>query len=76
MMDFRDIWLGMTKPERLTLSERLGTSYKYLQKLAGGFGVPSLAFAQEMKNAMPDLDIEGFIRAKERAGKRAPSRVA
>lgn len=69
-MDFRDAWLGMTREQRDALVARLETSYGYLQKLSGGFGVPSLEFAQKLKRELPALDMDGFIRAKEGAGKR------
>lgn len=70
-MDFRDIWLGMKKQEREALAARLGTSYGYLQKLSGGFGTPSLDFAQAIKCVLPKVDLAGFARARQRAGKRA-----
>lgn len=79
LMDFRDLWLGMPRPKREQLARRVGTSYAYLQKLAGGFGTPSLEFVQRMKVVLPKLDVEGFLRAKQQAGKRArvtTSRVA
>jgi hypothetical protein len=69
----------MPRPQRVELAERIGTSYAYLQKLAGGFGTPSLEFAQRIKEALPKVDMEGFLRAKQGAGKRGyaqASRVA
>jgi hypothetical protein len=66
-MDFREAWLGMDKRRRLDLVERLGTSYKYLQKLAGGFGTPSLRMAQAIKRELPKTDLDGFARAREGA---------
>lgn len=71
VMDFRDIWLGMGRPERDALASKLGTSYKYLQKLAGGFGLPSLTFAEAIKRELPRVDLAGFSRARLRAGRRA-----
>lgn len=70
-MDFRDLWLGMPKQDRQSLADKLGTSYKYLQKIAGGFGLPSLELAQAIKDELPTVDVAGFIRAKQRAGRRA-----
>lgn len=70
-MDFRDIWLGMRRSEREALAGRLGTSYKYLQKLAGGFGMPSLEFAEAIKGELPRVDLAGFSRARRAAGRRA-----
>lgn len=80
-MDFRDAWLGMPRAQRDQLAQRMGTSYKYLQKLAGGFGLPSLEFAQKMREVLPEvlgdsrvtLDMAGFVRAKQEAGARAKS---
>ena len=73
-MDFRDKWLGMPTPDRHQLAARLGTSYKYLQKLAGGFGLPSLQFIAKLQEELPDLDPAGFLRAKADAGRRANGR--
>lgn len=75
-MDFRDLWLGMPRPDREALVSKLGTSYGYLQKLAGGFGMPSLEFAQQMKAVVPELDVECFIRAKEFAAKRKRAKAS
>lgn len=78
-MNFRDAWLGMPRPQREELASRCGTSYKYLQKLAGGFGLPSVEFAHRLHEALQEvlgrggeLDMAGFIAAKREAGRRAP----
>lgn len=70
-MDFREAWLGMSRQERESLAAKLGTSYKYLQKLSGGFGMPSLDFAEAVKQELPKVDLAGFARARQRAGQRA-----
>lgn len=72
-MDFREIWLGMRRPERMALADRLGTSYQYLQKLSGGFGMPSLAMAERLQQALPQVDWSGYSRAKAHAGRRGSS---
>jgi len=70
-MDFRDIWLRMTRAEREALAAKAGTTYKYLQKLSGGFAVPSMAMAQRIKDALGKrLDIDGFMKAAREAGRR------
>lgn len=73
-MDFRDKWLGMPTQDRHQLASRLGTSYKYLQKLAGGFGLPSLHFVSKLQEELPDIDPSGFMRAKADAGRRSSAR--
>lgn len=68
--DFRSIWLRWDRQRRQDLADKLGTSYAYLQKIAGGFGKPSLDFAQRMKAEIPRLDLAGFGRAAQDAGRR------
>jgi hypothetical protein len=75
-MKFRDAWLGMPRTQRERLAAACGTSYRYLQKLSGGFGVPSVEFAHRLSVAMKELtgeelDIGGFVEAKMEAGRRA-----
>jgi hypothetical protein len=70
-MNFRDTWLRMKRAEREALAEKVGTTYKYLQKLSGGFAVPSMAMAQRIKDALGKrLDIDGFMKASLEAGNR------
>lgn len=68
--DFRSIWLRMPVPDRRQLADDLGTSYRYLQGISGGFKVPSMRFAQRMKQELPRLSLDGFQRAADEAGKR------
>lgn len=70
--DFRTHWLNMERPGRERLARRVKASYKYLQKLSLGFGMPSLPLSQRLAKALPGLDMEGFERAALSAGKRAP----
>lgn len=68
--DFREIWLRMERADRVALAEKVGSSYGYLQRLSGGFKMPSLRFAQRLKVALPRMTMDGFERAAEGAGKR------
>lgn len=68
--DFRRIWLSMPVAQRHDLATNVGSTYKYLQKLAGGFGTPSMAFADRLRKQLPDLDYTGFQRARKSAGRR------
>lgn len=70
-MDFRDAWLRMKRTDRVELATKVGTSYLYLQKIAGGFATPSLAMAQRIGEALgKKLDMGGYLRQRELAGKR------
>ncbi|MBI5270664.1 MAG: hypothetical protein HY856_13415 [Burkholderiales bacterium] len=72
-MNFRDIWLRMKHDERVALAEKVGSTYLYLQKISGGFAVPSLALAQRLKGALGKrLALDGFLSEHELAGKRRP----
>ena len=73
-MDFREIWLGMPTVDRRELASKVGSSYGYLQKLAGGFGMPSMEFADKLKQELPSLDLAGFIKARKQAGRRAATK--
>lgn len=69
--DFRPLWLGMTRIERERLVAKVATTYGYLQKLSGGFAMPSMAFAWRLKRVLPALNLAGFERATQEAGHRA-----
>lgn len=68
--DFRPRWLAMKVSDRRALAAKLGQSYRYLQRLSGGFATPSLDLAMRLAKEMPGLDLAGFERAKELAGQR------
>lgn len=68
--DFRPIWLAMPMLERHKLAKRAGVSYKYLQRMSGGFAMPSMDLATKLKKHIPTLDFEGFARAVKLAGRR------
>lgn len=69
-IDFRDIWLGLSDEDRRGLAKAVGSSYKYLQKLSGGFGMPSMALADKLKDVLPGMSMTGFRRAAAGAGRR------
>lgn len=69
--DFREIWLRMSREDRVALATKVGSSYAYLQRLSGGFKMPSLRFAQRLKLELPRMSMDGFERAAADAGKRA-----
>jgi transcriptional regulator with XRE-family HTH domain len=75
-MDFRSIWLSMKKQARQQLAEAAGSKYGYLQKLAGGYGMPSIDFVKKLEHGLhtlgidASLDIDGFVRARQEAGQR------
>jgi transcriptional regulator with XRE-family HTH domain len=75
-MNFRSIWLSMKRPAREQLACAIGSSYAYLQKLAGGFGSPSMEFAKRLEDGLRklghegSLEIDGFIAARQEAGQR------
>lgn len=60
-MNFRDLWLSLPRAKREQLAHDAGTSYKYLQKLSGHFGVPSVQLIQRLKACYPRLTYEGFL---------------
>lgn len=68
--DFRSRWLAMPVEDRRKLATKLGHSYRYLQRLSGGFAKPSLDLAMRLGKAMPGLDLAGFDRAAKLAGRR------
>jgi len=68
--DFRDIWLRMDRDQREQLAADVMSTYKYLQKIAGGFGSPSRRLADRLKARLPRMTRVGFDRAIEQAGKR------
>jgi hypothetical protein len=69
-MNFRDIWLGMSVTDRRALASNIGTSYKYLEKLAGGFGLPSITMVERIRKHLPQVSNQGFIDAMLQAGHR------
>lgn len=60
-MKFRDLWLSLDRVERQRLADNAGTTYKYLQKLSGYFGTPSLRLVSQLKRHYPKLSFDGFL---------------
>lgn len=69
--DFRQLWLNTPVPDRRAIAHKMGTSYRYLQRISGGFAKPSLDFALRLQTHFPTIDLTGFDRAVAQAGKRA-----
>ncbi|CAB4159355.1 hypothetical protein UFOVP707_87 [uncultured Caudovirales phage] len=67
---FRDWWLASTRPQREAVGLKVDRSYRYLQKLSGGFARPSYPLLQDLKRAIPGLDDAGFEKAAQEAGQR------
>ncbi len=49
--NFHDYWFSMTSEPRSPMPRRVRTSVPYLEKLAGGFQLPSLHMATRMVRA-------------------------
>lgn len=60
-MDFRTLWLTTPMDSRHKMVRRLGSTYKYLQKLAGQFGQPSSKLALKMVQLYPELTLEELL---------------
>lgn len=69
--DFRTVWLNTPVKDRRRVADQMGTSYRYLQRISGGFAKPSLDFALRLQKHFPTIDLAGFDRAVAMAGKRA-----
>lgn len=67
---FRDWWLASTRPQREALAQQVNLSYRYLQKLSGGFSMPSRNLEKALKRLIPGLDCDGFEKAAQEAGHR------
>lgn len=50
-MNFHDYYFSLSSAERDKLAGRAGTSIGYLERLAGGFALPSLRFAVTLSRA-------------------------
>jgi hypothetical protein len=57
---FRTLWLNTNRAERERWAKAIGTSYGYLQKLAGEYAIPSADFALRMQKVIPRLDVSAF----------------
>lgn len=51
MDNFHDFFFGMTTQERVVYAGRIGTSVHYLERIAGGFCLPSLRMAKRLVKA-------------------------
>lgn len=51
MKNFHDFFFGMSTRQRAAYSERIGTSIHYLERIAGGFALPSLRMAKQLVSA-------------------------
>lgn len=55
---FHSYWLGLSREQREELAKRARTTVGYLEKLAGGFGLPSLTKAAQIVRSTPGLGVE------------------
>ena len=51
MNNFHDFFFGMSTQQRDTYATRIGTSIHYLERIAGGFCLPSLRMARRLVKA-------------------------
>lgn len=61
---FRQHWLEADRATREQWAAKIGTSYKYLQKLSaadGKFGTPSVEFALKVHKAIPGVNIKPWL---------------
>lgn len=65
---FHDHWFGLPMAERDAVAARAKTTCAYMEKLAGGFALPSLRMATRITRAAahPDIDPGSFVIDYER----------
>lgn len=62
---FHDYWFGMPSDKRAKLADKIGTSVGYLEKVAGGFQLPSMHMATRMVRAARGLSYDAIVRTYE-----------
>lgn len=70
MNDFHDFYFGMSAKERDEYVKRAGTSIGYVERVAGGFALPSLRMAVRLvRAAKKKIGVESIVRTyEERSG--------
>ena len=70
MSDFHDFYFGMSADEREAYVKRAGTSIGYVERVAGGFALPSLRMAVRLvRAARKKIGVESIVRTyEERSG--------
>jgi len=66
MKNFHDYYFGLTPKARDHLAQRAGTSIGYLERVAGGFALPSLRFAVVLVRAsLGKTSVDAIIKTYE-----------
>ena len=66
MKNFHDYYFSLSALSREKLAERAGTSIGYLERVAGGFALPSLRFAVILSRAsLGKTSIDAIVRTYE-----------
>ncbi len=70
MSDFHDFYYGMSPGEREQYVKRAGTSIGYVERVAGGFALPSLRMAVKLvRAAKKKIGVEAIVKTfEERSG--------
>ena len=67
MKDFHDYYFSLSPVSRQKLAERARTSIGYLERVAGGFALPSLRFAVVLSKAsLGKTSVDAIVRTYER----------
>lgn len=67
MKDFHDFYFSLSPVARQKLADRAGTSIGYLERVAGGFALPSLRFAVVLSKAsLGKTSVDAIVRTYER----------
>lgn len=73
---FRAWWLASTRLQRQAVADGVGVTYRYLQRMSGGFARPSYELMMALARQIPGLDVSSFEAETQRAGKRTASHSA
>ena len=63
--ELRRILLGGDQQTRSAKAKKLGTTTAYIEKLAGGWGSPSIALMDKLRNVYPGLTVDHLIAARK-----------
>lgn len=63
--ELRRILLDGDQRTREARAKKLGTTTAYIEKLAGGWGSPSIALMDKLCNAHPELTVDHLIAARK-----------
>lgn len=64
-MTFHDYWFALTGDKREKLAAKVGSSVGYLEKVAGGFQLPSMHMATRLVRSARGLTYDAIVRTYE-----------